>query len=149
MRFLLEFDYTNATVTDEHLVMKSPGYFSEDVWNEATREPTSADLPYYRGEINITYLQAASGQVDGIIPDSSFALKEPIPMWPFYLLIALMVLSAFLALMFYLEENPGKWPWMEARWLGFRGRLAQTFRLTKRRSGKKGNNTEKKREKRS
>lgn len=132
MRFLMEFDYTNSTVTDEHMVMKSPGHFSSEVWEEALREPTTSDLPYYRGEINITYLEVVTGQLDGIIPDSSFALKEPIPMWPFYLLIALAVISGFFALMFYIEENPGTWPWMETRWLGFRSRLSQTFRFTRR-----------------
>jgi hypothetical protein len=132
MRFLMEFDYTNSTVAGEHMVMKSPGHFSSDVWEEALREPTASDLPYYRGEINITYLATVTGQLDGIIPDSSFALKEPIPLWPFYLLIAVAVISGFLALMFYIEENPGTWPWMETRWLGFRSRLSQTFRFTKR-----------------
>ena len=135
MRFLLEFDYTNTSGT-VHLVMKSPGYFSEDVWRAALREPTSADEPYYRGGINITYLNETSGPLDGIIPDSSFGLKDPIPMWPFYLLVGVIIVSAILALMFYLEENPGTWPWMEKRWFGFKGKLHQTFRLSRRGKGK-------------
>lgn len=130
LRFWLEFDYTNVTGS-AHLVMKSPGYFPNDVWLEAQREPTDADEPYYRGKINITYLQVMTGQVDGIIPDSSFALKDPIPMWPFYALIVLMVVSAVLALLFYIEENPGTWPWMERKWLGLKGKLHQTFRISR------------------
>jgi hypothetical protein len=145
MRFLMEFDYTNSTVVNEHMVMKSPGHFSSEVWEEALREPTTSDLPYYRGEINITYLEAVSGQLDGILPDSSFALKEPIPTWPFYLLIAVAVIAGFLALMFYIEENPGTWPWMETRWLGFRSRMSQTFRFTKRGIEKKVKGSERKR----
>lgn len=130
VRFWLEFDYTNLTST-EHMVMKSPGHFSSEIWTEATRTPEESDEPYYRGTVNITYLEETTGQVDGILPDSSFALKEHIPLWPFYALIVLMILSGFLAFMFYLEEKPGTWPWMERRWLGFKGKLVQVFRLSR------------------
>jgi len=130
VRFWLEFDYTNLTGT-EHLVMKSPGHFSTEIWDEATRTPEESDEPYYRGTVNLTYLQETTGQVDGILPDSSFALKEHIPAWPFYALIVLMIVSGFLAFMFYIEEKPGTWPWMERRWLGFKGKLVQVFRLSR------------------
>ncbi len=135
LRFWLEFDYTNASGT-EHLVMKSAGYFSNEVWEEAQREPTAGDEPHYRGSFNFTYLQEVSGQLDGIIPDSSFGLKEPIPIWPFYALVVLMIVSVILALLFYIEEKPGTWPWMEKRWHAFKGKLHQTFRLSRIKKGK-------------
>lgn len=130
MRLQLEFDYTNLTGT-EHLIMKSPGHFSTEVWMEATRTPEESDEPYYRGMVNLTYLREQTGQIDGILPDSSFSLKEQIPVWPFYAVIALMIISGFLAFMFYLEEKPGTWPWMERRWLGFKGKIVQVFRLSR------------------
>ncbi|MFQ6106077.1 MAG: hypothetical protein ACE5QF_00605 [Thermoplasmata archaeon] len=123
VRFWLEFDYVNESGPG-HYVMASRGYFTDKQWEDATNDTNveNCNANETKGDICLTYLG-----VDGIIPDSSFGVKEPIPMWPFYLLIVLSVIFAFLALMFYLEENPGTWPWMERRWRRFRGLWRQTF----------------------
>jgi hypothetical protein len=52
------------------------------------------------GGINITYLG-----VDGILVDTSFSVKKPMPMWPLALLIGLTILFLALAVVFYLVEE--------------------------------------------
>ena len=130
LRFWLEFDFNNGTRRD-HLTMASRGYFTENQWSGAT-DPANRTLgcnPYNAtnrciGSLNLTRLG-----VDGIIPDSSFGVKEPFPLWPFYGLIALTVFFLVLALMFWVEENPGKYPRVERAWLGLKGRLRRVVRL--------------------
>lgn len=123
VRFWLEFEYntsgegaTNLT----HYVMASRGYFSNEEWDYATNKTVLENCTFPKGEVCLSVLG-----VDGILPDTSFGVKEPIPMWPFYLILALIVLFALLAFMFYLEEHPGTWPWMEVRWRRFRGIITQ------------------------
>ncbi len=73
--------------------------------------------------------------VDGIIPNSSFGVKIPIPQWPLYVLITLTIVFAGLAFIFYLEEE-GTYPelnkWLQKR----RGKLNQLrLRLKYRKGG--------------
>jgi len=128
VRFRMEFDYDNGTGPQRYL-MASRGYFTNQMWKDATNDTNVADCdPADRkGDICLTYLG-----VDGIIPDSSFGVKEPMPMWPFYMFVVLAGFFLVLALMFHLEENPGTWPWMERKWRRFRGLWRQTFQKPKR-----------------
>jgi len=88
--------------------MQSRGHWSMDVWEDATnRSNISPDSP---GNINLTILD-----VDGIIPDSSFGVKKPIPKWPLYGLISLTIIFAGLSVVFYLEEE-GNYPELN-KWL--------------------------------
>lgn len=131
VRFWLEFDYDNGSGSMTY-VMASRGYFTDQQWKDATNDTNveNCDPAERKGDICLTYLG-----VDGVIPDSSFGVKEPIPMWPFFLLIALAIFFAVLGLMFYLEENPGTWPWMERKWRRFRGLWKQTFQKPKKPKG--------------
>jgi hypothetical protein len=95
VRTMMEFDYGGQTY-----VMKSRGHFSNPQWEAATDE---INLNQSVGGINITYLG-----VDGILVDTSFSIKKPMPMWPLALLIGLTVLFLVLAVVFYLvEEDKG------------------------------------------
>ena len=88
--------------------MQSRGHWSMDEWEDATnRSNISPDSP---GNINLTILD-----VDGIIPDSSFGVKKPIPKWPLYGLISLTIIFAGLSVVFYLEEE-GNYPELN-KWL--------------------------------
>lgn len=104
VRFDLDFVY-NGTPFE----MRSRGHFTNWQWENATASGNVADdAP---GNINLTELG-----VDGIIPDSSFGVKKPIPRWPLYALIFLTVFFAGLAVLFYLEEEatyPGLNQWMQ------------------------------------
>jgi len=110
VRFSMNFDY-NSTAR----VMQSRGYWSMELWEDATTNVTEGSP----GNINLEVLK-----VDGIIPDSSFGIKKPIPKWPLYVLITLTVLFAGLSVVFYLEEEgtyPGLNKWLQKQ----RGKLNQ------------------------
>ena len=100
--------------------MQSRGHWSMDEWEDATnRSNIPSGSP---GNINLTILD-----VDGIIPDSSFGVKKPIPKWPLYGLISLTIIFAGLSVIFYLEEEgnyPGLNKWLQKQ----RGKLNE-FRL--------------------
>ncbi len=110
VRFSMDFDY-NSTAR----VMQSRGYWSMEQWENATTNVTDGSP----GNINLGALN-----VDGIIPDSSFGVKKPIPQWPLYVLITLTIVFAGLSITFYLEEEgtyPGLNKWLQKQ----RGKLNQ------------------------
>lgn len=41
----------------------------------------------------------------GIIPETSFTVREPIPLWPLYLLICIAAVFAVLAIIFYFQDK--------------------------------------------
>jgi hypothetical protein len=127
VRFWLEFDgIVNGNTT--RFRMASSGFFTREEWIRATsaNATTPCTPPGCRGEpgrgVNLTMLG-----VDGVLPDSAFGVKEPIPRWPFYLLMALVVFFLLLAFLFWVEENPGTFPRVETWWARTRGRLARTI----------------------
>ena len=113
VRFDMEFQH-NGTERQ----MQSRGHWSMNEWNNATNNVSSGSP----GNINLTVID-----VDGIIPDSSFGIKKPIPKWPLYVLISLTIIFAGLSVIFYLEEE-GNYPELN-KWLQKqRGKLNE-FRL--------------------
>ena len=121
VRFWLAFD-GNVSGTMTHFQMASRGFFSNALWEQATNKSSISPCisPSCRGNVNLTVLG-----VDGILPDSSFGVKEPIPQWPFYLLIGLAIFFVALAFLFWVEENPESYPGVAAWWARQRGRLAR------------------------
>lgn len=103
--------------------MLSRGYFSNELWDQATENATKGDP----GNINLTYLEC-----DGIIPDSSFGVKNPFPRWPLYLFIFLSIFFAVLAIVFYIEDTQSS-PWLNKRIQRMRGKFNQFRRLLKHR----------------
>ncbi len=126
----LEFDHVNQTGVPQRWVMASSMHFPRETWDLAQQDPDPDD-PCWEGNLNLCILG-----VDGVLPDTGFGVLEPIPLWPFYLLAVLMVLSLVLALMYYLEEHPGTWPWVERRWLRFKGAVKSAVRRPKKPAGK-------------
>jgi hypothetical protein len=123
VRFWLEFNGTvSGNVT--RFRMASRGFFTDDQWSRATNVTNTSPCtpPSCRGNLNLTILG-----VDGILPDSSFGVKEPIPRWPFYLLIALAGFFLVLGFLFWVEENPGTYPRVDAWWKRTRSRLGRTI----------------------
>ena len=91
---------------DTERQMQSRGHWSMELWENATTNVPEGSP----GNINLDVLG-----VDGIIPDSSFGVKKPIPKWPLYLLITLTIVFASLSVVFYLEEE-GNYPELN-KWL--------------------------------
>ncbi|MFQ5885182.1 MAG: hypothetical protein ACE5IO_08805 [Thermoplasmata archaeon] len=125
VRFELEFDYLHENGTDEHPVMKSRGHFTDEDWEFAKQPPVDENDPNYLGNLNLTHLG-----VDGLLPDTSFGVLEPFPDWILYVLVFAAAVFLVLALLFYLEENPEKWPGLSRRWIRFRSSMKQSKRLS-------------------
>ena len=98
--FAVEFEH-NETKRD----MLSRGFWTQEEWNHAI-----IDAEEYPGNINLTSLG-----VSGIIPDSSFSVRSPMPQWPLYTIITLTVVFASLSILFYIEEQ-GEHPKLN-KWL--------------------------------
>ena len=86
----------NYQLNETDRTLQSRGFWDMEQWTNATTNLTDD----YPGNINLDSLN-----VDGIIPDSSFGIKKPIPKWPLYILITLTVVFAGLSVVFYLEEE--------------------------------------------
>ncbi len=111
----------NFTAGNGSYLLISRGYMSENAKNF---------FEGYHGLINSTVLQGFG--FDGIIPDSSFAVRVPIPKWPFYALVGLAGLFAIGALFSYVEDNPGAFPAVERRYLWLKGKYRWMRRRWKR-----------------
>lgn len=122
MRMKLDFVY-NGT----RYLMLSRSYFSDFDWNYATSTGKGQT-----GEINMTYLKAKYN-CDAIIPDTSFAVKTPIPIWPLFVLIGLAAFFGILAVVFYLQEERGMFPRLEKALQKWSGKYQEERRLLKKR----------------
>ena len=126
VRFELEFDYVHpSNGTSEHALMRSRGFFTSEEWEFATQDPTIPGDPNYLGGLNLTHLG-----VSGILPDTSFGVLEPFPALVFYALVVAAVVAVVFALLFYLEENPDKWPGLANPWIRFRSSRKQSKRIS-------------------
>lgn len=101
-------------------IMKSRGFFSSDEWSAATTNPGNGSY----GGINLTLLG-----VDGIVPDSSFSVKEPPPVWPLVLLVALAVFFGVLSFIFYAVEEEKGYSKIKKCFYYFSGKLKKAWRL--------------------
>ncbi|HEX9908841.1 MAG TPA: hypothetical protein VGB78_10335 [Thermoplasmata archaeon] len=125
VRFKLVFEFEgNATA----VVMQSKGYFTDEQWD--TMVSFESDEPI----VNRTYMKSLG--VDGLIPDSSFGLKVPIPRWPLGLLIFGCVCASGMALYYYVMGNPGRYPRLEKRLYYLRGKLGELRGKLQDRGGK-------------
>jgi len=120
MRFIVEFHFSGNST---HVILKSKGWFTDEQWSHIINEDSAT------GGFNTTYLHSLG--VDGIIPDSSFGLKEPIPKWPLALLAAGGAGAGFMALYYLVLDNPGKFPYLEKRFYYLRGKLGEFGRHLK------------------
>jgi len=115
LRFNLSFMF--PAYDETVYVLKSRGWFTDEEWNHI--------VSFERNEtiVNRTYLKSLG--VDGLIPDSSFGIKVPIPKWPLALVIAGGIGVSFVALYYFTIENPGRYPRLEKRLYQLRGKLSE------------------------
>lgn len=113
-RHLIEFDYPNftlrgnATPVGGHFAMKSRGFFTEAEF----RSINYSDL-----EESLVALNVA-----GIVPDSSFSVKGPMPLWPLALVVGAAAVTGGLALASYIADaNPERHPELKRRLLRLSG----------------------------
>ena len=114
VRFKLAFNFAaNATIVH----FQSRGYFTDEQWATMVSFVAGQTL------VDTTYMKSLG--VDGLIPDSSFGIKVPIPRWPLAVLIAACVVVLLLALYYFVLDNPGKYPRLEKRFYYLRGKLSE------------------------
>jgi hypothetical protein len=116
VRFDLTFNFPNSSA---NVVLKSKGCFTESDWNK---------IVSFEGNQNIvdrTYLKGLG--VDGLLPDSSFGIKIPIPRWPLAVIVTGCIGLSFMALYYYVLDNPGAYPRLEKRFYYLRGKLRESW----------------------
>lgn len=112
LRLVFEFEGNGTPV-----VLQSRGFFSEEEWDEMVSFDADKSI------VNMTYMESLG--VDGLIPDSSFGIKIPIPKWPLGVLVGGCCLAAFMSLYYFVLDNPGKYPSLEKRFYKLRGELSE------------------------
>ena len=112
VRHRIEFEYDEVPFD-----MESRGFFTWDQWE---------GFDY----TNLYYQLGTAG----IVPDSSFSVKDPVPLWPLATLIVLCILLGSLAVVFYLaEEHGGQYPRLKKGLQYWSGKYQQRKRLLQQR----------------
>jgi hypothetical protein len=114
MRFKLTF---NLTGNSTPVVLQSRGYFTDEQWDRMVSFEADQSI------VNTTYMKSLG--VDGLLPDSAFGLKVPIPRWPLGIIIGAIGVLSSMALYYYVLDNPGKYPRLEKRFYYLRGKLRE------------------------
>lgn len=114
IRFRLEFTLNGSSMP---VILQSKGFFTDAQWSRM--------VSFTAGQPIVDTIYMKKLGVNGIIPDSSFGIKVPIPRWPLAVLIAAGVLVSLLALYYFVLDNPGKYPRLEKRAYYLRGKLSE------------------------
>jgi len=129
--YFIRFTLTFYDPNGGYHILKSRGCFTNQEWKDATTNVSDYDMSMHGG-VNITMLG-----VDGILPDTSFTVSAGVNLIPFFILIALAVLSGALTVMYYLNETKGMFPWLEHITYRWKGKFYQFWTLFKKRFKKK------------
>jgi len=114
VRFRMTFNFTGNST---QVVLQSRGFFTDQEWDEMVSFEAGESI------VNTTYMRSLG--VDGLLPDSSFGIKVPIPRWPLGVLIFGIGACSFMALYYHVLDNPGKYPRLEKRFYNLRGKLRE------------------------
>ncbi|OGS41681.1 MAG: hypothetical protein A3K67_04855 [Euryarchaeota archaeon RBG_16_62_10] len=114
VRFRLSFAFQGNTTP---VVLQSRGWFTDEQWGNMVSFESGENI------VNLTYMKSLG--VDGLLPDSSFGLKVPIPRWPLGLLVAGCFGASFMALYYFVLDNPGRYPRLEKRFYYLRGKVSE------------------------
>jgi len=114
-RHLIAFDYPNFTAPGRpspqsaHFVMKSRGYFTAQQFES---------INYSDLENSLDALGIA-----GIVPDSSFSVKRPAPIWPLVLVASATAITGGLSFAMYLADmHPERFPQVKRALLRLSGK---------------------------
>lgn len=114
VRFRLSF---NFPADSTQVVLQSRGYFTDEQWNNLVSFEADQSI------VNTTYMDSLG--IDGLLPDSAFGLRVPIPRWPLGVLIVAICGLSTTALYYFVLDNPGKYPRLEKRFYYLRGKLRE------------------------
>lgn len=126
LRTSMEFDLTDGPTTNRSYQF-SLGHFTDAQFAQAWSSCPSPPIPsvYCEGDLNLTYLGSVKGlsHIDGLLPEAGFSVKDRMPLWPYLAVGGVMVAFLVFAVLFYAEENPGKYPRLATWWMSVKGRL--------------------------
>lgn len=125
LRFSVSFNFEGNSTP---IVLKSKGFFTDDQWDRMV-SIENASTPNERTVLDVSYMHSLG--VDGLIPDSSFGLKQPIPKWPLAMLIGACAVVTLMIAYYFVLDNPGKFPRLEKRFYYLRGKLSESRRKLK------------------
>jgi len=125
LRFNVSFNFEGNSTP---IVLKSRGFFTDDQWNRMVWIKDEG-TDHARSVLNVSYMHSLG--VDGLIPDSSFGLKQPIPKWPLAVLIAACAAVTLMIAYYFVLDHPGKFPRLEKRFYYLRGKLSESRRKLK------------------
>ncbi|MCU0851871.1 MAG: hypothetical protein MUC90_01240 [Thermoplasmata archaeon] len=118
--YFVRFNMTFTFEDDDSLVvLKSRGCFTDQEWDNITSFEPGEEI------VNRTYMKSLG--VDGLLPDSSFGIKVPIPTWPLGVIVAGCAGLSLMALYYFTMDNPGKYPGLEKRFYYLRGKLQESW----------------------
>jgi len=92
------------SIAGDNASYTSRGFFSDEQWQKLTHPSISDSM----GGINGTYLTELG--YDGIIPDTSFIIREEIPIWPPALILAIAAVTGIMGIFYHLKRNPSEIP---------------------------------------
>ncbi len=114
VRFKLTFNFPGNTTP---VVLQSRGYFTDEQWDQMISFEANQSI------VDRAYMKSLG--VDGLLPDSAFGLKLPIPKWPLGIIVGAIGVLSFMALYYFILDNPGKYPRLEKRLYYLRGKLRE------------------------
>lgn len=126
VRTAMEFDLTDGVTTNRSF-QYSLGHFTPAEFDRARKSCPATPVAgvYCEGELNLTYLGSVKemNHIDGLLPEGGFSVKDRMPLWPYVAVGGLTVAALIFAVLFYAEENPGKYPRLAAWWMGVKGKV--------------------------
>ncbi len=116
--YFVRFNMTfNLEGNSTKVVLSSRGWFTDEQWDEMVSFEGNESI------LNRTYMKSLG--VDGLLPDSAFGIKIPIPRWPLWTIVGVAAFLCFMAAYYYVLDNPGKYPRLEKRFYYLRGKLRE------------------------
>ncbi|HLF07252.1 MAG TPA: hypothetical protein VI893_08795 [Thermoplasmata archaeon] len=114
VRISLEFTHSKSVagkLNETRYKLISRGFVTDADWEKANDGP-GLDMEM----ISKNYSTPGLGYLDviGIIPETSFTVREPFPLWPLAILIGLAALTGILGVMLWMHESRGSFPWLRA-----------------------------------
>ena len=103
--------HLNFSFSGIYLDMKSRGHFTDEQWARAGENITTE----VEDRLIVGRLDMDELGVDGVVPDTSFRVLEPIALWPFFTCIGLAVTFLILAVVFFYMDEKGKFPRVKAK----------------------------------
>jgi hypothetical protein len=112
VRISLEFTHARTVgqnASELRYKLISRGFVTDADWEQASKG-AGLDMSI----ISARYSTPGLGYLDviGIVPETSFTVREPFPLWPLGLVVGLAALTGALGVMLWMNEAHGSFPWL-------------------------------------